>query len=77
MSQLKLIDKKTLREAGANAGKRTRVSRNKIGLGFNCDWMRNWPLFQPITKQSSTKPKQRQLTFDTQLKITSYSQKCV
>ncbi len=40
-----------------------------IGFGFTPDWMRRWrEIFKPITKRSNAKPKQTQLTFDTQVK---------
>ncbi len=43
--------------------------RVTIGFGFSSDWLRKWrEIFKPITKHSNAKPKQTQLTFDTQVK---------
>ncbi len=43
--------------------------RVMIGFGFSSDWLRKWrKIFEPITKRSNAKPKQTQLTFDTQVK---------
>ncbi len=44
-------------------------ARVTIGFGFTSDWLRKWrEIFKPITKRSNSKPKQTQLTFDTQVK---------
>ncbi len=45
--------------------------RVTIGFGFSSDWLRKWrEIFKPITKRSNAKPKQTQLTFNTQVKTT-------
>ena len=43
--------------------------RVKVGFGFTSDWLRKWrDFFKPITERSNAKPKQTQITFDTQAK---------
>ena len=40
-----------------------------IGFGVTSDWLRKWrEFFKPITERSNAKPKQMQITFDTQVK---------
>ena len=42
-----------------------------VGVGFTSDWLTKWRefLFKPITKRTNVKPKQTQISVDTQLKI--------
>ena len=45
--------------------------RVTIGFGFSSDWLRKWrEFFKPITERNNAKPKQKRITFDTQVKIT-------
>ena len=59
----------------ANACRRCEARENSyeqftIGFGFNPDWLRKWrEFYKPITKRSTTKPKQTGITFNTQVEI--------
>ncbi len=65
MNQLKL-EANTCNWHEALENVRERVT---IGFGFTPDWLRKWrEIFKPITKRSNAKPKQKQFTFDTQVK---------
>ncbi len=42
-----------------------------IGFGFTSYWLSKWPeCYKPITKRRNAKPKQRQIAFETKVKIT-------
>ena len=61
-------------EFEANTCNRRQVRENAceqgtIGFGFTSYWLRKWrEFYQPITERSNAKPKQKHITFDTQLK---------
>ncbi len=47
--------------------------RVTIGFSFSFDWTRKWrEIFKPITDRRNAKPKQTQITFDTQVKTAPF-----
>ena len=65
-----IISEWELRVETANFLKARENARNQVvfGFSFTFDWLRLWREFSgPITQRSKAKPKQYNITFDTQL----------
>ena len=65
-----IISQWELRVETANFLKARENARNQVvfGFSFTFDWLRLWREFSgPITQRSKAKPKQYNITFDTQL----------